>query len=898
MKKDDIKQIKNKDELVAIAKELNLEDLDFEFLTVRQLRKIIESEFDKKDNKKDIAPLESDPIETSAETHQEAKKEGKNLEIIENTINDNTFDVIGNVKMETLEQIFPNFKDTKELDIDVPQQIELYEGRKITEKDDKYISSDKKIAPIVVISVENEFCGYMTLQEKNSRLCLNLNPKNIKLEKLMSKSYCDLSFFKYEDMPYLTTNIDYSKEIFVTKEDCKIKVNKFEVSDKRLCIDFGTTNTALGICTDKEEIELVTFIDILNGNEESEVVPSIIWIEDCSGDTIKYIYGYEARKKVLNSKFNFKNTVFYETKRWIGDSLDIMETVVDGKNEKSVSRKEIILGFLEYLISEANSHFKCKFNKLHMTAPVKLKNQYIETYKSLLEKNGYKVAGVKNSLDEGVAVIYNYIREILKRNFKGMGIGDRFPKDFNTADSKRPKNEDQLKISIIDVGGGTTDVASCDFSFEKTTHGCDLNITTNFENGDSNFGGNNITFRILQYLKIKLSNYFQNKVIGIEDLIDLNKDEILNNIEHNKKEAVYGKIESIYKESNKIIPTDYHSNEIFNTKKNIEGIRKNYYQLWEMADTIKKEFFKRTDVVMIDFKKEDKASKKIKIPKFDEIEFFVNKEGKLELISGLPDLSVSIIEIEKLIYGDIYNVLKNIFREENKDIIESDRFRLSGQTCKINLFSELIKEFIAGRALRKTEINTANNNNSLDLKLDCIKGSILYINDTERGVINAKIQNNQASFHHRIAIIRGMKDEILSKNKIKIQQYEYGKATEAKFKIYDIDNNYVKDCIYKFKDSENLSINMEDILAYVTDKNVYDVRFKDELKERKEMLKIELENSRNTSRLLVIVPSNFGFGFKVLDIYKGDEGEYVLLNSEDFSFEQSIAKTSFFNGER
>ncbi|MGL5981847.1 MAG: hypothetical protein ACRCZR_00850 [Cetobacterium sp.] len=882
-REDEIDKIMDKDELTKIAKNLNL-DLDLEFETVRGLKKKIKTELQKKDiNQSEKIKIDKAPkLEESQKIEQKVKKETVDLEICEN------------VKIEILEQIFQNFKDTRELDVDVPNQIEIFEGAEITEKDEKCISSDKKLAPIVVVSVENEFCGYMSIKEKNSKLYLNLDPKNIKLDKLINRAFCDLNFFKYEDMSSLTTAVDFSKEIAVTKEDCKIKVNKFEVSDKRLCIDFGTTNTALGIYTDKEEIELVTFVDVLNGGEESKVIPSTVWIDDCSGDVIKYIYGYEARKKILDSNFKFKNTVFYEIKKWIGESLDIIETVVDEKGyQKEINRKEIVSGFLEYIISAADNHFKCKFSKLHMTAPVKLKNQYIETYRTILEEKGYKVAKVENSLDEGVAVIYNNIREIVRTFLDKLEVGESFPKDSGIEDLK----DDQVKISIIDVGGGTTDVASCDYSFEKTTHGCKLNITTNFENGDSNFGGNNITFRILQYLKIKLANYFEGKEIGIEELIDLNETEILDKIEANKKEDIYKTFETKYEEASRIVPTDFNKNEVFNTKKSIEGIKKNYYQLWEMADTMKKEFFKRTDVLMIDLKKEDKASKKIRIPKFEEIEFFVNKDGRLESISELPNLSVSIKEIEKLIYGEIYNVLKNIFREENKDIFKSHRFRLSGQTCKINLFSELIKEFIAGRNLRKTGINKEKASDSLDLKLYCIKGSIFYINDIERGVIDAKIKNNQANFNHKISIVRGAETEILSRSSINIQQYEYGKVTEAKFKIYDIDNNYVKDCIYKFKkpETENPPIKMEDILAHVTGENIYDIRFEEELKKRREELKNHLENSRDLGRILVTVPSNFGFGFKVLDIFK-DKGEFLLLNSEEFNFEKDTAETSFFNG--
>lgn len=48
-----------------------------------------------------------------------------------------------------------------------------------------------------------------------------------------------------------------------------------------------------------------------------------------------------------------------------------------------------------------------------------------------------------------------------------------------------------------------------------------LDIKTSFENGDENFGGNNLTYRISQFLKIVLaSNYEEGKKVDINELID------------------------------------------------------------------------------------------------------------------------------------------------------------------------------------------------------------------------------------------------------------------------------------------------------------------------------------------------------------------------------------------
>lgn len=63
---------------------------------------------------------------------------------------------------------------------------------------------------------------------------------------------------------------------------------------------------------------------------------------------------------------------------------------------------------------------------------------------------------------------------------------------------------------------------------------------------------------------------------------------------------------------------------------------------------------------------------------------------------------------------------------------------MSGQSCKITLFNELLKEFIPGKYLRY-DSGKNSSLDSIELKLACIKGSIYYIRDTEYGEIKPKI---------------------------------------------------------------------------------------------------------------------------------------------------------------
>ncbi len=81
-------------------------------------------------------------------------------------------------------------------------------------------------------------------------------------------------------------------------------------------------------------------------------------------------------------------------------------------------------------------------------------------------------------LDEGVAVLYNSISELISEG--------------------RYKNGQELRALIIDCGGGTTDLSSCRFSIFNQRVSYQIQIKTAYENGDTDFGGNNLTYLIME----------------------------------------------------------------------------------------------------------------------------------------------------------------------------------------------------------------------------------------------------------------------------------------------------------------------------------------------------------------------------------------------------------------
>ena len=420
-----------------------------------------------------------------------------------------------------------------------------------------------------------------------------------------------------------------------------------------------------------------------------------------------------------------------EIKRWILSSEEFEEIRDKNNNKAKPQRKDIIKAYLDYVIESAEQYFGTKFTKLHFSAPVKLKEKFISEL-SKLYKGEKQVLSADKSIDEGVAIVYNQIIKLMY--------------------SDSAKEETKRSIMIMDCGGGTTDLASCEYYFKNTNAGVELYLDTCFENGNSNFGGNNITYRIMQLLKIKIAAKLSNNLIDnmgeAIQLIDKSENEILGVIEASLEQKnydsdkandeVYAKFIENYEKAEHIVPTKYVGNEVYRGTESLKKIKRNFFYLWRQAEQIKIEFYK-TERVLMNFDDIDEDAI-IDIKSKDNYYLYVNQGDELvKEPNPFDKISITIKEINRVICGDIYSLLVGLFkngeltsRKMNGD--EFDYYKLSGQSCKISLFSELIKEYIPGRKFRPAITHSGDNRkrSSEDLKLDCVKGCINFVKDRTR----------------------------------------------------------------------------------------------------------------------------------------------------------------------
>lgn len=812
-------------------------------------------------------------------------------EVIETEVCSLSNDINCKLDLNKLQSIYDDFRirgNINELDdVDISQAF-IYEKSPITYKDEFLIETKMKFYEglILIVNSEDELVAKGNLIKSNQGYYITVLSKDIMYNKLIENTRYNVIFFDEKAKSYLESNktsYEICKgEYDVYKESCRIIYKEMDKTSKPLCIDFGTSNTTLGsygiLDEIENEIELVEFINYANDSyEKTSVYPTLVYVKDCSSENIEYLFGYEAKKKIIEQDYDTKASTFLEIKRWIND-LDYIEEIFDEKERcRKVSRREILKSYIMHVLDLAEQHFKKKFVNLHFSAPIKLKDKFNSEMKVLLSE--YTVMGTTSSLDEGISIIYNHISNIMKTGYY------------------TDKNEN-TSVMIIDCGGGTTDLASCNYSFDKNETGYDLRIKTKFENGDSNFGGNNITYRILQFLKIKLASAINDNMISeINELIPFNENDTLEIIdkakEENKKVTIYSKLEEQYKLAEDVIPTGFGDTKKYRGEKKQRNIKRNFYYLWQLAEKIKIEFYKRTDLLSINFL-EDKGESKNIILK-EETTFYlytINKEtGMLERQDEIPDISINIKEITNLLYADIYTLLNNVLGDT--EIQKYKNYKLSGQSCKITLFNQLLKEFVPGKSLRSSN----SGENSEKLKLECIRGSIAYIKDKQSGRINPVITSEKPKIIYDVYINRGERKEILNGQHLNIEvEFFKNTASIINLEVYDAQKNLEQKIEYDIRFENNNRVTLHDIEQSILEKDTL---------EKGTVSKI-IDNIRNiivedVVISIFIVPAKDNYGFYIYQVGKKNlEDGYAYLMSKPIykNFEANISSETFFDGSR
>lgn len=762
----------------------------------------------------------------------------------------------------------------------------------------------KEAAVIGNLKVEGEKT-YFVAEKENIFIDVFLKPIN------KNNANAEIVLFPKESESYLLKGKfdDYKGALYAIK--CRVSFQQLELCKRTLCIDFGTSNTTVGSYNISSgisnSVELVNFLDV-SDNVYKCMVPTIVYVDkveyDDEGAKVSYLFGYDAQKKIIEKDFTPDASVFREIKRWMG-SLDENEKITDEDgNEAVVKRRDIVKAYIEFIIARAESWFKVKFNILHFTTPVKMKDKYINEFMNMLEPQ-FTFKGADVSIDEGAAVIYNHIREEVLRDLKIKKLKEK-KKDNEKEEGKDNEKNNGKEITVIDCGGGTTDVAHCIYSFIDREPAPKLIIETQYESGNSNYAGNNITYRILQLLKIKIANMLKyHRKIYAYQLISSNEggnteESILEAIDKGHDghvmQKIYETFNKCYAEAEDVVPTLF-GDDFNGTSAAKKKHKRNYYYLWEMAEELKKQFFK-TDKVRFDFSDENDV--KLCIGSKDYY-LYCNENGKLEKkIAPLQDIEVTFKEVNRVIFADIYKLLVDVMPKTNKSDYKS-KYKLSGQSCNISLFHDLLKEFIPGKLTRTTSSVSAKDTSSL--KMNCIKGSIEYMMDKDYGIVEPSFSMKKPKLNY---VVRCESQKIQKINCL-MQNGEHVEmnaielpdtSKEVIFDIYNANGDFINKINYQLK------LNMENAKT-CNNRDLIDAFTNDTYLDSKDVCKLVDEITGKdraqgqTIFCIVTVPDKSGYGFNVFELSIGDT--YELLGDGQYSTYYSFVNDrveTFFAGNR
>ena len=782
--------------------------------------------------------------------------------------------------------------------IKVPAKMSVYANIGV-QKEDMYEVVSKDLlseSNVLLVNDNNYLCGVFNLKEykkEENKYYLVADKVNLRLGGLRNKNYSFL-FFTKNDSEYLYKTYYQEEELPPRDLNCyKVALNDFETRELEetkavLCIDFGTSNTTAGAYLDNNYVSYLSTNDILNNRIEINQInfvkftyetaqqkewiamsPTIIYVLNCKDkDNINFLFGYQAKKQMKKNDYSTKASVFQGIKRWV-NTYQVKEEIHDEEgNVVKVTRGKIIKAYLEYIIRKAEDQFKCKFKRIHISSPVKLKSQFGEMFENIIED--YEIE-TEDMLDEGVSVLYNTI--------------------INQIDKRKFYNGQEHKALVIDCGGGTTDLSSCRFKIEENNISYQVSMQTSFENGDTNFGGNNLTYRIMQFMKIVFAHYYQSEgqVIDIDDLITAPKGNMFRYVDEFGVSEIYAELEDKYQQIEEIIPTKYKNYEN-KSSDDYQKVKNNFYFLWEIAENMKKEFYKRTNILRNKFDSAEfsQVQNDLNITSLNKWNLSIVRGGLLEEVNQFPDVVFNIKEISKLIRADIYNIVRKFLEKfyENRELMDYSILKLTGQSCKIDIFKEALKEFVPGKSIEYKRKKTSKS--SIELKLSCLKGVIKYMKAKKLGDIEVDINHSAPiipyaiTAHAYTTVTR--EEEILIKSQQRINQARANiskplSTEEIKFYLKTDEGVLKKEYIYENDWAKYQQTSVEDITKEY----------------RNKIVQQDTDTIRNNEVKFFLFTETGNWGFFVLPLCRKNDQLYVG-EKEFFTFEDDLSTLNFFDG--
>lgn len=673
---------------------------------------------------------------------------------------------------EAVERVFREveFRERQDFTFSCASRIVVYEGLAVGFYDGLVLPYEKSLAGTnaFVVSGDGTVCAVFNLVSMGNRTdwlylvkeagiaCRESGVKNYSLY-CMGHRESELLYRIYQGTYELLPRY---------LEGYRVPLVDFEVREPvplsmPMAIDFGSSNTAAGVYLDSRYFEKMgltdgergirmnsanyaLFYDPSSDWQETPLLPSVVGIRDLEEEEPGFLFGYDAVALEDASYLEEGFCVFHDMKRWVGNP-EKQEEITDREGRRRfVSRKEILRAFFEYVVMAVRNRFKCRVDGVHISCPVKQKGRFVRLFAELLPE--YQVEG-KEMVDEGVSVLYNTISDMVQRGNVEEG--------------------EEYRALVIDCGGGTTDLSSCRFRVWDKRAAYRIEIDTSYENGDTDFGGNNLTYRIMQLLKLGLvEKVWESGIWTVKEILSGFDRDVYRYVDRNGTGELYRKWEEEYKKAEEYLPTRFKEYE-GRGRSEYYKVKNNFYFLFGLAERVKKEFYSREGTLCVAAASEEVRENKTVWMPVDKWKVSGRWGKELRVLKEFPRVDVGMYEVEKLLRGEIYGVLGRFLEGmyEREELEEYGIIRLTGQSCRIGIFREALKEFVAGKAIRlgsrEGKRDEDGKNRDLGLKLTCVEGALKYLKDKRYGFAEVVVRTEEPALPYNVSAYTHTGEEVV-----------------------------------------------------------------------------------------------------------------------------------------
>lgn len=629
-------------------------------------------------------------------------------------------------------------------------KIVAYEGLAMESYDGYTIPYKKEFAGTnaLLIGSDLRICAILNLEEKNGENEYLYLTKSAEIETLETNRKDYRIFCVKQRMSECLYHLYYENSFTLPEhiEVCCVPLIDFTIKKPvaltlPMAIDFGTVHTIAGVYLDAFYCEAaeketsqegcrennIRYTAFWDGEKESIFLPSVIGVSAIEENDYKLLFGYDAVRLSAASYVDEGFCVFYDIKRWIGEH-DREEEITDRQGHRRfVKRSELLRRFFLYIIQMTENRFKCRILGVCLLSPVKQKS----CFRTMLGKVLPEYMINPNEMpDEGMAVLYNTIIDMIEQDVL--------------------EEHEAYEALLVDCGGGTTDLCSCRFHIENRRAAYQIFLETAYENGDTGFGGNNLTYRVMQILKIALVHAAEHGTVrSVSEMIKSMDTDLYRLIEEHGTKAFYGDLDQEYAKAEAILPTRYADYERYG-RSDYYKVKNNFYTLFDAAERVKKQFYGTEKTLQVRVAPEKETGEK-NVVTLDKWKLSFREESGLAVKKTLPKIELNFWELELVLAGEIYGMVYQFMDDfyQSGRIQEFSFIKLTGHSCRIGLFRDALKEFVPGKRIqfRKRAEGGMEDNG---LKTACMEGALKYLRDKKHGLADIRLSVKTAVLPYRI----------------------------------------------------------------------------------------------------------------------------------------------------